>query len=1364
MFFLGHLYRHPVDDAERQFALPNSQAKSDELKYNSAFPGARTRHELVLFKVSDGGSVMSPENLHIMKMFHDGLMNVTFTVDEIDAKRLLEAYNDLRNATSKKKVTLLSEYNKTFNIEEYNNLRSLTESSDKIILENTKNGSLRQIDNEILLRNQKVQGNLDSFSYNNETNGNKEVSKLQSGILNKFERATNEVELSNTAVYQSVNEDFGLYNESEGYQNTYKFRNLQFKTISESSGNQTQETLFFQDPVNIQFYNSSISPRQLAPSFQPHGFGILNRFPYRVPASQKNDTNSTGKNTSSKNEYYLDSPNFTSNKYMAPEPVEEIDQKTGYKVTKYKFHFGHVCARVQGGTCRRPSGILWMYKNIHDFGSPIPSPYVINTHTYQSFRTDMWLSPVGMKHDPKTEYVTSSKAAILEYQLSDQDFIRKYSMLWEKQFIKYCSEVQNKLENHYYNKQEGPQDLSMISENEFLTISSKEIKNYTQNNTLEDSKITKRLNTTVSTHIIEKSQTYSINDTKLSTTQEIPNTFSNITNITINQNTYSSKADNQPGIHSNITSIRTSKASSQDTFRSDTGSSDNPLNIYYNARRALSDELTDQTYIDSPKDYAIIGSLIAILIVYGWSVGYGCNIYTSRATSGVFGALAALLAYVGGAGLCYLAGLEHTTTASAAPFLVLGVGMDDSFVVINSYNMTYPLKSAEDRIVSAIRDCGLSISLTTLTNLLSFAIGTSTGYLAIRNFCILTFVGLLFGYITCLTILLGVLCIDARLEEERRIKFCGKIFLANRKAPDSIDKSRNILLKDFSTVFLIGYLTNQYLHKDFKSNSLSKIDQIKMILKPQDYISNTKKVSSSEDKEKSESKQNNNMCQSDTVSTISKSKINIQINEKPNGANKNLEYNAELDRSKLTESDKKFVLEGDSKVSTGSKLNFQNSLLSSSSSALLSIPIKEQQFLDTRHLSKQTRRVRNPSSNLIGNKIQKEESNIRFFTGDSYINSSVSAKQDLSGGSTKYDHIPKSNSFTSDSVILSKKQNSTTEDMRQLFPKSQSAFDLCLNGSSNLALSSESSSTLSIKSNSNLQNSQISDNEVNTKSKLTIYSAFSQETRDNLSTIIEEESLTESFPMEPQQNIGRKSRRFVIRYYARFLTMLPVRVGILLLSMVFFGVSIYSAVELKMGLDLKVLAPPSSQVYKFFVNHEVLFNKYGDITYLMFPASQNTNNQGDNTWWSSEFRESYRNLQEKIHNAWFTKLKLDGMSAFYDSLLIKGLPQDPQEYSKMLKAFIKSPYNRHFEDDFVFNSKSGELEAWRSILVPKYLPDTSVRGKYMTDIRHIMESTPNIKHPIAYSPLFIFYESDVSILPQTLYNMGCALIAVLLVS
>ncbi|PFH31662.1 Sterol-sensing domain of SREBP cleavage-activation domain-containing protein [Besnoitia besnoiti] len=207
--------------------------------------------------------------------------------------------------------------------------------------------------------------------------------------------------------------------------------------------------------------------------------------------------------------------------------------------------------------------------------------------------------------------------------------------------------------------------------------------------------------------------------------------------------------------------------------------------IYCKTDQSLEGDLSSSTGFKGSTDFLFVLAAGALIFAYVGLVTFSTNHFRSKMLVSLMGAVAATLGYCGGAGMCYFAGLEHTTTVTAAPFLVLGIGVDDVFVIINSYSLTFTRTSARERLTITMRDSGLSITITTLTSLISFAIGATSPYLAIRNFCLVTAAGILGGYLMCVTLFLACLSLDAAYEERRQQTHVLCCVLPVRRQPDA---------------------------------------------------------------------------------------------------------------------------------------------------------------------------------------------------------------------------------------------------------------------------------------------------------------------------------------------------------------------------------------------------------------------------------------------------------------------------------------------------------------------------------------------------------------------------------------------------
>lgn len=72
--------------------------------------------------------------------------------------------------------------------------------------------------------------------------------------------------------------------------------------------------------------------------------------------------------------------------------------------------------------------------------------------------------------------------------------------------------------------------------------------------------------------------------------------------------------------------------------------------------------------------------------------------------------------------LCYC-GYNWQAINLASVFLLLGVGLDDTFVVLSAWRHTDSKESVEERMKECYKEAAVSITITSLTNILSFFVG-----------------------------------------------------------------------------------------------------------------------------------------------------------------------------------------------------------------------------------------------------------------------------------------------------------------------------------------------------------------------------------------------------------------------------------------------------------------------------------------------------------------------------------------------------------------------------------------------------------------------------------------------------------------
>ncbi|XP_012938836.1 patched domain-containing protein 3 [Aplysia californica] len=169
------------------------------------------------------------------------------------------------------------------------------------------------------------------------------------------------------------------------------------------------------------------------------------------------------------------------------------------------------------------------------------------------------------------------------------------------------------------------------------------------------------------------------------------------------------------------------------------------VDISYAVSQSLNLELDKGT----SGDIFYFSLTFTIMITYASIVSSGGDCVSTRALLANAGVVAALLGTLGAFGLITLIGVRFVNIVGVMPFLTLGIGVDDMFLLMNSWSETTALTdlSVPERIGTVFRKAGVGITITSVTDFLAFVVGSSSVFKSVRNFCIYTGVGVLLCYI-----------------------------------------------------------------------------------------------------------------------------------------------------------------------------------------------------------------------------------------------------------------------------------------------------------------------------------------------------------------------------------------------------------------------------------------------------------------------------------------------------------------------------------------------------------------------------------------------------------------------------------------
>ncbi|XP_044302238.1 protein patched homolog 1 isoform X2 [Varanus komodoensis] len=148
----------------------------------------------------------------------------------------------------------------------------------------------------------------------------------------------------------------------------------------------------------------------------------------------------------------------------------------------------------------------------------------------------------------------------------------------------------------------------------------------------------------------------------------------------------------------------------------------------------------------------------------------------SQGAVGLAGVLLVALSVAAGLGLCSLIGISfNAATTQVLPFLALGVGVDDVFLLAHAFSETGQNKRIpfEDRTGECLKRTGASVALTSISNVTAFFMAALIPIPALRAFSLQAAVVVVFNFAMVLLIFPAILSMDLYRREDRRLDiFC----------------------------------------------------------------------------------------------------------------------------------------------------------------------------------------------------------------------------------------------------------------------------------------------------------------------------------------------------------------------------------------------------------------------------------------------------------------------------------------------------------------------------------------------------------------------------------------------------------------
>lgn len=150
----------------------------------------------------------------------------------------------------------------------------------------------------------------------------------------------------------------------------------------------------------------------------------------------------------------------------------------------------------------------------------------------------------------------------------------------------------------------------------------------------------------------------------------------------------------------------------------------------------------------------------------------------SRFFLGFFGVFLVLVSIIIAGGILSAFGFKMTLIITEViPFLVLAVGVDTIFLIVDSYHRTQG-DTIQIRVSNALDQVGAGIAFSALSESIAFAMATLIDMPAVRAFSAYAALAVFINFLLQITCFVSMLTLDSRRQEVGRI-FQNEIHLSN---------------------------------------------------------------------------------------------------------------------------------------------------------------------------------------------------------------------------------------------------------------------------------------------------------------------------------------------------------------------------------------------------------------------------------------------------------------------------------------------------------------------------------------------------------------------------------------------------------
>ena len=177
---------------------------------------------------------------------------------------------------------------------------------------------------------------------------------------------------------------------------------------------------------------------------------------------------------------------------------------------------------------------------------------------------------------------------------------------------------------------------------------------------------------------------------------------------------------------------------------------------------------TGRSIVDSIAE-TIESDIKLIVVTFTVMISFAClmlgkclNPSTGHSLLAMSGMLSVTFGIMAGFGLSMFAQTPYVSIVGILPFLVIGVGIDDMFIIVDELDRVHPDQTIPKRLGMVMRRVGPAITMTTMTDLLAFAVGTMSIFPSVVYFCTYAALSMEFAFFFLVTIFVAFMTYDCK--------------------------------------------------------------------------------------------------------------------------------------------------------------------------------------------------------------------------------------------------------------------------------------------------------------------------------------------------------------------------------------------------------------------------------------------------------------------------------------------------------------------------------------------------------------------------------------------------------------------------